>query len=188
MSYRIIGLEPWCTDKNEGGRLFRRERNQRMKKFRFYGLATLCGVGWLLVCYCVLEIFVGGTCSLPKSSRVDSELLAIGNAIKTYQINAGRPPTTAQGLGCLVDEPTQGPKPRRWLQVMKKLPMDPWQTPYRYALLEPKEYEWHWELRSAGRDCVFGSSDDQVADYESGGKMESIPDEQEVGLDSRSSF
>ncbi|RYD78525.1 MAG: hypothetical protein EOP84_14160 [Verrucomicrobiaceae bacterium] len=157
-----------------------------MRKPTFYGLATLCGVGSLLFSY---EFFFGGrSSSHPPEAWVKQDFLAVGNAIMTYQISAGRPPTTAQGLDALVNKPTQDPMPKRWVQVMKKLPHDPWLTPYRYRLLSPKGHEWRWELRSAGRDRVFGSSDDLATEYESGGKMESIREEQEVGLDSRSSF
>ncbi|HEY1123362.1 MAG TPA: type II secretion system protein GspG [Haloferula sp.] len=157
-----------------------------MKKSTVYGLATLCGAGSLFFGYVV--VFCGASSPHPPEIRADSDFVVIGNAIKTYQINAGRPPTTAQGLDALVNKPTQGPTPRRWVQVMRKYPRDPWLTPHRYALLSPKEYEWRWELRSAGPDGFFGSGDDFTAEFESGRNVASIPQEAEVGVDSRPSF
>jgi hypothetical protein len=52
---------------------------------------------------------------------------------------------------------------------MEKQRMDPWGTLYHYTLLPPKERVWRWELRSAGADRVFGTSDDIAAEEESGG-------------------
>ena len=159
-----------------------------MRKSTFYGLVILCGVGSVLFCYSFREVFLGGSSCELKSDRAPQDFLAIGNALKTYQILAGRPPTTDQGLDALVNEPTLGPKPRRWVQVMKKLPRDAWLNPYRYSLLPPKQYEWRWELRSAGPDGVFDSSDDQAIEDESGRTMESIQEKSEAGSDSRPSF
>ena len=129
-----------------------------MRKSTFYGLAAFSGVCAMACAYVAWDRFFaveGCVCS-----RGQSDFMAIGNAIKTYKINAGRPPSTAQGLAALVSEPKSGPKPRRWVQVMKKVPTDPWGTPYRYTLLPSPEGEWRWELKSAGPDGAFGSSDD----------------------------
>jgi len=157
-----------------------------MRKSTFYGLATLCAVGSLLFGF---EFFVGGrSSSQPPEARVEQDFLAIGNALKSYQINAGRPPTTGQGLDVLVNEPKQGPKPKRWVQVMKKMPPDPWQIPYCYTLLSPKEYEWRWELRSAGPDRVFGSGDDLVDEYQTGKLLPMPAGEPEADAGSRPSY
>jgi type II secretion system protein G len=138
-----------------------------MKKSTFYGLATFCGLGSLFFALVVWLAFfdTGGS---PKSMRVEQDFLWMRSAIKFYEINAGRPPTTAQGLDALLNEPMTGPKPRRWTQVVKKQPLDPWNTPYRFTQLAPKEREWRWELRSAGRDGIFGNSDDLATEEESG--------------------
>lgn len=159
-----------------------------MKKTTFYWGAVVLGVIPVLFCISAWILVSGVSSSHPPESRVDQDFLAIGNAVKTYQINAGRPPTTAQGLDVLLNEPKAGPKPRRWTQVMKKLPDDPWQTPYRYSLLTPKDSEWRWELRSAGRDGVFGSGDDISGEYESGSSI--VPGGVRAGekTDPRSSF
>ncbi|MEK7951185.1 type II secretion system protein GspG [Luteolibacter soli] len=157
-----------------------------MRKSTFYGLAAFSGVCAMVCAYVARErFFAVGSC---HCSRVDMDFLAIGNALKSYQINAGQPPTTAQGLAALVSVPTSGPKPKRWVQIMKKLPRDAWLNPYRYSLLSPKEYEWRWELRSAGPDGVFGSSDDQAIEEESGRMMASIPEAPEAGSNSRPSY
>ena len=112
---------------------------------------------------------------------MEVDFQVIHRVLKTYVTNAGQPPTTAQGLDALVNEP-RSPKPKRWVQVLKMLPTDPWETPYRYALIAPNEREWRWELRSAGPDRVFGNRDDLASEEEWGdylrledGSVESRP-------------
>jgi len=136
-----------------------------MRKTTCYGLATVGVVGSLLSSLILFGTTDSGD---TKSMRVKQDFMAIQNALKTYVINVRRPPTTAQGLDAMVSEPKAGPKPRRWIQIMRKLPTDPWGMPYRYTLLAPREREWRWELRSAGRDGVFGNSDDLATEEESG--------------------
>ena len=108
-----------------------------------------------------------------KIQRVELDFQAIHRVIKTYAGDAGQPPTTAQGLGALIDEPRMPPEPKRWVQLLKALPTDPWGTPYHYKLLESKEGEWRWELRFAGPDRIFENEDDWTS--EEGWRDESGP-------------
>jgi type II secretion system protein G len=137
-----------------------------MRKSTFYGLTALCGVGSLFFGYVVLTPRV--SCGSHPESRVDGDFSCIGSAIKMYTVNNGRPPSTGQGLEALVNEPKTGPKPKRWSRVMDRVPVDPWQTPYRYQILPPIGPQWRWELRSAGPNRVFGGSDDLTEEFESG--------------------
>jgi type II secretion system protein G len=153
-----------------------------MKKSTFYGLATFCGLGSLFFALVVWLAFFDTGGGGSKSMRVEQDFLVIHAALKMYAANAGQPPTTAQGLDALVNKPKTGPQPRRWTLFMTKLPLDPWQAPYRFTLLAPKEREWRWELRSAGSDRVFGNRDDLAAEEEYGdyltledGSVESRP-------------
>lgn len=131
-----------------------------IKAVLFFGFVSL-----------VLIALLGPPQSGAKIQRVDQDFLAIGNALKMYASHAGQPPTTAQELEALVNEPQTSPKPKAWVQVMRMVPADPWGTPYRYALLGPKEREWRWELRSAGPDRVFGNRDDLASEEECGDYM-----------------
>lgn len=102
-----------------------------------------------------------------KLAKVAPDSEVISNALKTYTIIAGRPPTTEQGLMALVQEPVAGPKPRRWTQVMKKVPTDPWGNPYHYRLLSEERGRWSFELSSAGKDGILQTEDDwaEVIDW-----------------------
>jgi type II secretion system protein G len=103
-----------------------------------------------------------------KLPLVDLDFQGIHSALKTYADHAGQPPATEQGLEALVIEPRTSPKPQRWLQALKMLPADPWGMPYRYAIVDPKEREWRWELRCAGPDRLFSSHDDLTDEQEWG--------------------
>ena len=158
-----------------------------MRKSTFYGLATLCGAGSLFFVY--VWFFPGRTtCCHPPSVRVDGDFISMSSAIKLYHVNAGRPPTSGQGLEALVAEPTTGPKPRRWSQVMTKVPLDPWETPYRYTHLAPKTTEWCCELRSAGEDREFGTPDDVATELEWGRELPPMPTRAETSADARPSY
>jgi len=153
-----------------------------MRKTTFYGLAVFCGLGSLF--FGAVIVFGSGSCSSAKSMRVDADFCSIGSAIKLYKVNAGRPLSTAQGLDALINEPTTGPRPKRWTQIVTKMPLDPWGTPYRYTLLGPKDHEWRWELRSAGKDKVFGSPDDLAEETE----MDPLATRETTEAESRPSF
>jgi len=142
-----------------------------MRRATFYAFATLCGACCLVLVLGAWEISTARICALPKSSRVDGDFCSIASAIRMYSVNNGRPPSTNQGLEALATEPVIGPKPKRWRRVMDRVPVDPWETPYRYTQLLPKTKEWRYEIRSAGEDRVFGSGDDIVDESEWGSEV-----------------
>ncbi|MGA0846066.1 MAG: type II secretion system major pseudopilin GspG, partial [Luteolibacter sp.] len=67
-----------------------------------------------------------------KLRQVESDFKSFESALAMYKLNAGSYPTTQQGLKALVDKPSSTPAPRRWVQVMSKIPEDPWGAPYLY--------------------------------------------------------
>jgi general secretion pathway protein G len=64
--------------------------------------------------------------------RAKQDILAIQNALEMYQLDNGDYPTNEQGLEALVTKPSSSPIPTNWQQYLRKLPIDPWQNPYRY--------------------------------------------------------
>jgi general secretion pathway protein G len=102
---------------------------------------------------------IGGMTDGAKLQRVGTDFTAISNALKTYKLNAGSYPTTAQGLAALGDKPGGPPPPNRWTQVMKKLPTDPWGNEYGYLFpgrKDPSEFE----IISKGKDGTEGGEQD----------------------------
>ena len=79
--------------------------------------------------------------------------------LRTYEMFNYRMPTTEQGLKALVQEPTSDPKPRKWKQLMKSVPLDPWGSEYIYRNPD-KNGTKGYDLFSLGPDGK--ESDDDV--------------------------
>jgi general secretion pathway protein G len=76
-----------------------------------------------------------------------------------YKLNAGSFPTTQQGLKALVEKPSSTPVPRRWVQVMSKIPLDPWDSAYGYRFPGKKRAN-EFEIFSKGPDGMENTGDD----------------------------
>ena len=114
----------------------------------------------------IIAVLLGGSIALmggigdgAKLQRVTADFNAIGSSLKTYKINAGNYPTTQQGLSALVTKPTSTPVPKRWVSVLKKLPLDPWNNEYGYKFPGKKDPS-EFELISKGKDGIDGTEDD----------------------------
>ena len=116
--------------------------------------------------YAAWRALIGDCCGGTRFVRWEADFNAIGSALKTYKMNSGRYPTTEQGLKVLVEQPLVDPKPKRWVQVLKKLPQDPWGNEYQYRAPAVKNPE-NFELWSYGKDGRPRTSDD-VSSLKSG--------------------
>jgi len=76
-----------------------------------------------------------------------------------YHLNAGSFPTTQQGFKALVEKPTLAPAPTRWVQVLSKIPVDPWNNLYIYRF-PGKKRAGEFEVISKGPDGLEGTPDD----------------------------
>jgi general secretion pathway protein G len=90
----------------------------------------------------------------------------IGSALRSYKINTGHYPSTEQGLQALVDRPTTPPLPDDWVQIMTKVPTDPWRNEYRYRSFTEGSTH-HFELISNGPDGIEGTKDDRSSLHQS---------------------
>lgn len=81
-------------------------------------------------------------------------------ALRLYEVDNGRYPSTEQGLAALMSQPTSPPAPEHWKgPYIEHEPVDPWKTPYVYRYPgshPPRDYD----LFSAGPDGKEGSEDD----------------------------
>lgn len=89
--------------------------------------------------------------SKSKAARLQVEELAA--ALDMYKLDVGRYPTTEEGLGALVEQPStarvwNGPYLRK-----KKVPLDPWNNPYHYV--SPGQHG-KFDLWSWGADNAEG--------------------------------
>ncbi|MGB6222221.1 type II secretion system protein GspG [Haloferula sp.] len=93
-------------------------------------------------------------------SGILSDFNTLSAALRMYEVNVGRFPRTEEGLAVLVNEPATLAEGDRWVKLMDRIPVDPWQNEYRYMHLSENEDGSPFELCSAGPDGVFGNEDD----------------------------
>ncbi|MGL5041319.1 MAG: type II secretion system major pseudopilin GspG [Aeromonas sp.] len=88
-----------------------------------------------------------------------ADIVALENALDMYKLDNDRYPTTEQGLDALVTEPTIDPAPRSYREggYIKRLPQDPWGSPYQ--LLSPGQLS-RLDIFSVGLDGEAGTADD----------------------------
>ena len=86
-----------------------------------------------------------------KVKRVDADCQAITAALQMYKINSGTFPTEKQGLKALVEKPIEAPLPRRWVKLMAKVPVDPWEQEYS-LVVRKQDGKDTFHLVSKGRD------------------------------------
>ena len=103
--------------------------------------------------------YLVGNLDAARSTRVEGDLASITTQLKTYEMQNLFMPTTEQGLEALVNEPTVDPKPRRWRQLLEKVPEDPWGMPYQYRNPGVKNAK-GFDLFSLGPDRKEGDNDD----------------------------
>lgn len=94
-----------------------------------------------------------------KLSRVDTDFKSFQSALSMYKLNAGNYPSTAQGLNALTVKPNTTPVPRRWIQVMDRIPKDPWENDYVYRFPGKKDAS-EPEIISKGADGQENTEDD----------------------------
>ena len=117
----------------------------------------------------IIAILMGSTIYLltgnletARIKRVEADLAAISTQLSTYEMLNLTLPVTEQGLNALVEFPKIDPAPRRWQQLLKELPIDPWGHPYQYknpGIKNPKKYD----LYSLGADGI--ESDDDIGNW-----------------------
>jgi len=84
-------------------------------------------------------------------------------ALRLYEVDNGRYPSSEQGLAALVSKPAGAPAPKNWKgPYLEQPPMDPWQRPYNYhypGSHPPQDYD----LFSFGPDGT--ASEDDIGNW-----------------------
>ncbi len=113
----------------------------------------------------IISVLVGAAIGLLKGNveearilRAEADIGSIVTQLKTYEMMNLNVPTQDQGLEALVKEPTSEPKPRRWRQLLEKVPDDPWGNKYQYRY-PGKMNSQAFDLFSLGPDRVEGNDD-----------------------------
>lgn len=82
-------------------------------------------------------VLVPNILSRPDTARVQAaqtDLRALSQTLEIYRLDNFQYPSSEQGLESLVDRPSGFPEPKNWNPegYLKKLPTDPWGSPYLY--------------------------------------------------------
>ncbi|NWB90845.1 type II secretion system major pseudopilin GspG [Pseudomonas agarici] len=106
----------------------------------------------------VVPQFMGRT-DQAKVTAAQTDIQSIGTALEMYRLDNFNYPSTQQGLEALVRKPLGTPEPKNWNPhgYLKRLPVDPWGTPYQY--LSPGTRSKSYDLYSFGADGVSGGEE-----------------------------
>lgn len=111
----------------------------------------------------VVYLLVGNV-DVARTSRVDADFQALATQLRTYEMMNMRMPSS---LEALVRRPGGADAPRRWVQLLERIPLDPWGEPYEYrnpGRLNPRGFD----LISKGPDRQLGTEDDITNQVDSG--------------------
>ena len=89
---------------------------------------------------------------------IDSEMHMLRTQVEIYRKATGHYPSTAQGLDVLVRPPSTKGRIRTWRQLLREIPVDPWESAYVYrwpGTISPETFD----LISYGPDGVESADD-----------------------------
>ena len=114
--------------------------------FTLMEMLLVLGIIGLLVGVAVMNF--GGILGSGKNKAAKGHISGIMNAVRAYEVDTMKLPTTSQGIQILVEK-----------GKLKKLPEDPWGKPYMYRRPGTKDKS-GFDVYSAGEDGIPDNADD----------------------------
>ncbi|MEJ2247592.1 MAG: type II secretion system major pseudopilin GspG [Acidobacteriota bacterium] len=103
-----------------------------------------------------LGLTLRGKLGQSKEKIAQIEIAAIEGGLDWYMVTVGSYPSEGEGLEALRSNPGNSPN---WDgPYLKRMPVDPWQTPYLYRF--PSQHGLDYDLCSSGADKIEGTDDD----------------------------
>lgn len=130
--------------------IYRKTRKTRFSQSAYTLFEIMLVLGIIAVLVGSAIYMLVGNIDVAKEQRVESDIEAISMQLRTYEMLNYRMPSTEQGLQALVTQPSTEPRPRRWKQLMKSAPLDPWGNEYVYR--NPGKGGEGFEIFSLGPD------------------------------------
>ncbi|MBV4504888.1 type II secretion system major pseudopilin GspG [Pseudomonas sp. BW13M1] len=129
------------------------QRRNRQGGFTLMEIMVVIFIIGLLIA--VVAPSVLGNQDKAMKQKVLADLATLEQALDMYRLDNLRFPSNEQGLAALAKKPTQEPLPRSWRSdgYIRRLPEDPWGTPYQYRM--PGEHG-RVDVYSLGADGVPG--------------------------------
>lgn len=91
-----------------------------------------------------------------RVTAAKTDIHQIETALDAFEVDTGRYPSSDEGLGALVESPSNV---KNWHGYLKRIPQDPWGNPYTYRY--PGSHNGTgFDLYSFGPDGREGGSDD----------------------------
>ena len=100
---------------------------------------------------------MAGQSEKARQGATKAQMEAVKTALQTFEVRAGRFPTTQEGLAALVTKPSDLTDDE-WDKVMTEVPKDGWKQDFVYKC--PGEDGRDFDLISTGRDKQEGTADD----------------------------
>jgi general secretion pathway protein G len=121
---------------------------------------TLIELLLVLVILSVLAVVVvpkfTGRSEQAKATAAKTDISTFKGALERFELDAGRYPTTEEGLNALVVQPNGV---SAWHKQLDSVPVDPWKNPYNYRF--PGQHNTDsYDVWSNGPDGREGGTDD----------------------------
>lgn len=94
-----------------------------------------------------------------KETAAKTDIANLEVAIDAFEIDTGRYPTNAEGIGALIRPPANTEEDWKGPYLKRGIPKDPWSAEYTYR--QPGQHnEFGYDLSSSGPDGVKDTEDD----------------------------
>jgi general secretion pathway protein G len=133
-------------------------RERAMRRAGFTLIELLLVLVILTVLAAVVVPKLAGRPEQARQAAARADITSIETALDTYEIDAGRFPSTEEGLGALIQRPSSA---RTWNgpYIKRGMPKDPWGNLYVYRY--PGQHNpGGYDLLSFGSDGHEGGTDD----------------------------
>jgi general secretion pathway protein G len=145
------------------------EQNNRKRQGGFTLIELMAVVVIIGILAAIVSVAIIPNVGKAKKTAAVGDIVGFKNAVKSFYLDNGFYPSTAQGLDALVRLPSTGRIPEShqkggYLDDFSEVPDDPWGIPYVYE--SPGSHGYDYEIVSLGADAAPGGEDED-ADIES---------------------
>ena len=130
-----------------------KKRQQKRRGFTLVEVLVVVVILGLLAALVVPRVVGRG--EEAKRTAAAVQIREIEQALEMYRLDSSLYPSTAQGIEALVSKPSIPPEPRKYREggYLRKLPVDPWGSPFVYR--RPGDHG-EYDLFSLGADGEEG--------------------------------